>query len=90
MVLHHAEDGAVLDSVYEASLHTGVTQLATPYTRMYVMQIARFLANLLSELGHAGQGLDDAIIPYLSDFFAIFNNSDEYFRKRKQWSIYRP
>ena len=90
MVLHHLETGEEIESVYDASLQTGLTQFAIPYTRMYVMQIARFLGNLLSELGHAGYQLKSPIIPDLSEFFAIFNNSDRYFRQRKAWSIYRP
>lgn len=89
-VRYHAETGEILDSVYDASLHTGLTKFATPYTRMYVMQIARFLGNLLSELGHAGYRLGSPIIPHLSEFFAIFNNTDDYLRRRKSWSIYRP
>jgi hypothetical protein len=88
-ILHHSETGEVLDSVYQASLQTGLIQFATPYTRMHVMQIARFLGNLLSELGHAGYRLTSPIIPHLSEVFAVFNNSDDSFRRRKNWSIYR-
>jgi len=89
-VLHHAETGTEMDSVYEASLQTGVTDFAKPFARMYVMQIARFLGTLLSELGYAGYRLKSPIIPHLSEFFGIFNNSDDYFKKRQTWSIYRP
>lgn len=90
MVLHHAETGNVLDSVYEASMQTGITDFAKPYTRMYVMQIARFLARLLSELGYVAYRSQLDTVPHLSEIFAIFNNSDTYFRQRKTWSIYRP
>ena len=90
MVRHTAESGRPLNSLYDASLQTAVTEFSAPYVRMYVMQIVRFLGRLLSELGHRAQagGLDN--VPYLPDFFAIFNNDDQYFKSRKRWSIYKP
>jgi len=87
-VLYHTETSDLLDSVYEASMQTGITDFAKPYTRMYVMQIARFLANLLSELGYSAHRCQLETVPEMSEFFAIFNNSDRYFRQRKTWSIY--
>jgi len=88
-VIHHAESGDELNTLYEASHQTGITDFAKPYSRMYVMQIARFLGNVLSELGYAAYSTGLDTIPYLSDFFRIFNNDDKYFKKRKTWSIYR-
>lgn len=89
-VLYHSETGEILDSVYEASTQTAITDFVRPYVRMYVMQIARFFSGLLSELGNVAHRCQLEVIPELSEFFAIFNNSDEYFRQRKSWSIYRP
>lgn len=89
-VLHFSEDGDELNTVYAASLQTGTMKFAKPYVRMYVMQIARFLGNLLSELGYACYGSKINEVPHLPEFFAIFNNSDRYFFGRKTWSIYRP
>jgi hypothetical protein len=89
IVVYHVENGAKLDTVYEASCQTGIIDLAKPYTRMYVLQIARFIGNVLSELGYAAYGVGLDTIPHLSEFFAIFNNEDKYFLKRKTWSIYR-
>jgi hypothetical protein len=88
-VLYHSETGNLLDSVYEASMQTAITDFAKPYVRMYVMQIARFFSRLLSELSNAARRCQLEAIPELSEFFAIFNNSDEYFRQRKSWSIYQ-
>jgi hypothetical protein len=89
MVRHTAESGRPLNSLYDASLQTAVTEFSAPYVRMYVMQIVRFLGRLLSELGYRAQagGLDN--VPYLLEFFAIFNNDDQYFKSRKRWSIYK-
>ncbi len=89
LVRQHSERGEALDTIYEASMHTGVTEFARPYARMYVMQIARFLGRFLSELGYAAYKARLDTVPYLSEFFVIFNNSDEYFRRRRVWSIYR-
>jgi len=86
-VRHHSETGSELNSVYLASLQTGTLELARPYVRMYVLQIARFLAVLMAELGSQRAGRDS--VPDFSEFYRIFFNNDRYFRSRKEWSIYR-
>lgn len=87
-VRHQSESGEPLESVYEASRKTGMTEFAEPYVRLYVMQIIRFVALLMSELGWRAQSQQIEDIPYLSEFYAIFNNEDKVFKKRKRWSIY--
>lgn len=88
MIRHHAETGESIDSFYEGSRRTAATDFAKRWERLYVLQIARFIAEVLRELGFRAhqQGLQD--VPYLSEFFAIFMNNDKYFRSRKTWSIY--
>jgi hypothetical protein len=54
---------------------------------MYVLQIARFLARLLSELGSLGYRMSPQIIPELSEFYRVFENDDREFRKRKTWRM---
>ena len=88
-VLMTSESGREIDSVFEASYRTGIQDAAAPYTRMYVLQVCRFLARVLSHLGYEAQRRGLATIPCLADFFVIFNNDDKYFRTRKRWSIYR-
>lgn len=88
-VHYRSETGDTIDSVYEASRHTGVTEFARPYERMYVLQIARFLGIVLSKLGGTCNTLPPSIVPNLSEFFEIFRSSDRDFRQRKGWSIYR-
>lgn len=90
LIRFHDEKGEELNTPFDASKQTAITDFAKPYTRMYVMQIIRFLARLLSELGYASYGKRLGIIPQFSEFFGIFNNSDKYFKERKTWSIYRP
>ncbi len=90
VVSYHSERGDELDTVMDASIQTAITEFARPYARMYVMQIARFLACLLSELGYAAYSspLTVNTVPHLSDFFATFNNSDSSLKEREKWSIY--
>lgn len=90
MVRYTSETGEALDTVFDASLQTGVTEFAKPYVRMYVMQLIRFIGRLLSELGYAAYEIPLDTIPHLSEFFGIFNNDDRYFLRRKTWSIYHP
>jgi hypothetical protein len=52
------------------------------------MQIIRFLAFLLSDVGYAAHARSLSDVPHLSEFFAIFKNDDNYLRRRKRWSIY--
>jgi hypothetical protein len=56
---------------------------------MYVTQIARSLARLLSDLGYnAAYGSLSDTVPVLSEFFATFNNNDSRLMERETWSIY--
>ena len=90
LVRYQSERGDLIDTVYEASMRTGITEFVRPYVRMYVMQLARFFARLFSELTYAAYRSQADYIPHLSEFCAIFQNRDDYFRQRKTWSIYRP
>jgi hypothetical protein len=87
LVRYHAETGDPIDTVFEGSRRTAERDAVIPWERMYVLQFGRFFGDVLGELGHlAQQTLPD--VPHLSEFFAIFNNSDSYFRSRKTWSVY--
>ncbi len=52
-VRHHFEAGDPLDTVFAVSLNMAKTDHASPCTRMYFMQLMRFLALLLSALSVA-------------------------------------
>lgn len=60
---------------------------ARPWERMYLLQIARSIAELMDELGTRAMGKDSRV-PYLRDFYAVYFNEDSYFRSRKKWTIY--
>lgn len=88
LVMHTAETGSDLRSFYDASLQANLTAFASPYTRLYVLQIARFLAEVMCDLGHAAYGMHPQVVPDLTEFFRVFINSDRDLRKRKKWTIY--
>ena len=72
LVIHHTETGENLDAMRDASVHYAQTEFAKPYSRMYVMQIMRFIAILLSDLSHALMEKRLEEIPYMGDFFRLF------------------
>jgi|ERR1041385_1526194 hypothetical protein len=90
IVSHQSESREPLDNIYAASFETGRAKAVAPYTRMYVLQIARFFCHLMSDLTFASHKSLSENVPYLSEFFAIFNNDDAYFKRRRNWSIYKP
>ncbi len=85
-----SEQGASLDNAFSASMQTAMTDFAKPLARMYVLHFARFFSHLFTSLTHAAHAAQVPVIPYLSEFFAIFDNDDTLFRRRKTWSIYHP
>lgn len=89
LVRHHAEDGTPITSLEAGSLHVGATEFARPWERMYLLQIARFLGNLMDSLGTEAQITADEDIPYLVEFYAHFLNQNSFLRSRKTWSLYR-
>lgn len=88
LVHHHAEDGTPITSMEAGSLHVGATEFARPWERMYVLQIARFLGEVMDALGTQAQVSGTPNIPYFVEFYALFINDDAFFRSRKTWSIY--
>lgn len=85
-VFYYSETGEIIDSSYKESLHSAITEFAKPYSRMHVMQIMRFLANVLSLLENCGHKSGLKTIPPFSEIFAVFKNVDGYFKKRITWS----
>ena len=88
-VHHTAETGEKVNSLYDASHRSSIQEATTPYVRLYVMQIIRFLAIVITELGLEAHNKRLQDIPYLGEFFTIFRNEDTYIKRRKTWSIYR-
>jgi hypothetical protein len=87
LVRHTNEAGGTIDNVLQASYQTGLLEATAPYTRLYVLQICRFLSAVLSELGFKAMKQQVEDIPCISDFFRVFGNKDSYFKSRKTWKI---
>lgn len=88
LVRHVSETGDPLTALSAASALTGMTEAVQPYVRMYILQIARFVYSVMSDLGHDAMRQRCEDIPYLSEYFAIFCNDDGLFKRRKTWSIH--
>lgn len=87
LVRFQHESGVPLTDAFSASAWTGLTELARPWERMYVLRIARHLGLVLSEISFESYQAN-VMLPHYGDFFGIFNNDDRYLRSRKTWSIY--
>lgn len=88
-IRYHDETGNVINSLNEVIIQKKITEITTPYARLYVMQIIRFMASIQTELTYLAIGKREERIPMMSDFFKIYMNEDNYFKRRKTWSIYK-
>lgn len=87
IVRYRTEGGEDILNVSGAALQTALVDAARPWERMYVLQLARFATRVVVELGERALGRSMRV-PYLIEFFGIFNNADAMFRSRKTWTIY--
>lgn len=84
-VLHTSETGGEITDLQEASHRTGVYESVSPYRQLYVLQVIRYWAELISELGSIAQRTGNENIPYFGELFAAFKSSDSMLRSRKTW-----
>lgn len=82
--LDGAFGGSELD---ELTVHAWI-QHSRPWERMYLLGMARSIAEIMDELSSRAMG-EDSRVPYLTDFYKIYLNDDTYFKTRKTWSIYK-
>lgn len=83
-----SEEGEELRELGKASRETGIWKAVAPYRQLYMLQIIRFFAEILIGLGYEAQKInqeEQEEIPYFSEVFGMFFNSDAYFRSRKTW-----
>jgi hypothetical protein len=89
-VLRHTEDQTPITDIATLMTHGGATRIVQKYGRLYVFQLVRWLAFLMTDLSHAAHGKGIEAFYGLNEPFALFLNDDSYFLGRKSWSIYRP
>lgn len=90
VVKHSSETGERLYEATEASRETGIWEAVAPYRQLYMLQIIRFFVEILVELSYEAKKVpcgEQEEIPYFSEVFGLFYNSDAYFRSRKTWDI---
>jgi hypothetical protein len=74
-----------IDTVEKAAVANLENDAVVPWCRMYTLQIARWLARILVELGY--DGVRDVDVPYFADFFHLLNQDDSVLRSRKTWAV---
>ncbi len=92
------EDRAPITDAYTASKLTGLQKFETPYTRMYVLQICRFVATVIIGTSDIARGKylpppsvgndETNGIPYMLEIFRVYLCDDKTFRSKKKWSTY--
>lgn len=80
-----AEDNIELTNAIDASTRTGIWEAVAPYRQLYMLQIIRYLTEILIELGHSARAIHSEDIPYFGEIFGLFYNDNTYFRSRKTW-----
>jgi hypothetical protein len=84
-VLHVSEENDEIVAVEDASYRTGVFESTAPYRQLYVVQVIRYWAELLSELHYIAARKGNQDIPHFGEIFGRFCTDDRYIRARKTW-----
>ena len=85
-VLYIDESDNELTNIGNASFQTGFNTAVAPYRQLYVLQIIRYWVELLNKLQHKAMELKIEDIPHFTEIFALFYNSNTYFKTRKNWN----
>jgi hypothetical protein len=86
LVRQHHVDGSDVRDVSSLALQGTLNADAVPWTRMYTLQIARWLARVLATLSDDALRERDPDIPYLLEFFSRFDQPDRNLRRLKRWT----
>lgn len=85
MTLFLSEDNIDLTNSIDASRRTGIWEAVAPYRQLYMLQIIRYLTEILIELGQKAMLIHTEDIPHFSEIFGLFYNDNTYFRSRRTW-----
>lgn len=90
MVYHLSETGEVIDDLENSSFKTGMTESISKYRILYVAQMVRYWVEILRGLQFkAIKKTAQEDIPWMSESFSIFSNSDSYLLTRKSYDRLR-
>lgn len=85
MIHFTTEDNTELTDIVEGSKRTGMWEAIAPYRQFYMLQIIRYLTEILIDLGHKARAIHPEDIPHFGEIFGLFCNDNTYFRSRKTW-----
>lgn len=88
-VSYFSESRKEINEVEQASFLTGVYESVSKYRQLYVLQIIRYWVIILRDLQYKAMELRKGDIPYFSEIFVTFYNSDNYFLTRKTYDTRR-
>ena len=80
-----AEDSGAWMNAVQASRRTGISQAVAPYRQLYLLQIIRYLTELLMALEYQARSIPSMGLPYFGEIFGMFYNDNSFFRSRKMW-----
>lgn len=80
-----SESNTEISNAVEASRRTGEWEAVASYRQLYILQIIRYLVEVLEALGHKAMAINPNDIPHFSEIFGLFYNENSYFRTRKTW-----
>lgn len=89
LVLHVAEDGKPISSVYEATLRSRRFPVIQREGTFICACLARHVAEVIWVLTGKARTAGANDIPDLAEFFTILFNEESYLRGRKTFSILR-
>ena len=84
-VSYISENNTEITNAIEASRRTGEWEAVAPYRQLYLLQIIRYLVEILEDLGYKAMAVNPYDIPCFGEIFGLFYNDNSYFRTRKTW-----
>ena len=84
-IMFIAEDKRELTDAGEASRRTGIWEAVAPYRQLYMLQIIRYLVELLVGLEHKAREINSEDIPHFREIFQLFWGDNAYFRSKRMW-----
>jgi len=89
IVQYSSESREDITSIYDASFLTGMTDAVTKYRQLYLLQIIRYWVELLIGLQYKAMSINrNEEIPFFTEIFGAFENSDSYFLSRKNFETF--
>ena len=85
LVLGTSEDHSPLNTIRGAAENAHRSEHINKYGRLLALQIARAMAETLSELRMKAYAEKTKDIPDVNDFFRVYLNDDKFFLNRKTW-----